>query len=252
MDKVILAKVGDAVITKEDMIAIMRNLPQQQAQEVAGFEGRQRLLDEMVAGELFYIQAMEKGLDKEEGFLKILEDSKRALLQSYAVRQLFSGIDVTEADVADYYEANNAQYQSPEQVEAKHILVDSEDKCKEIKEEINGGMSFEEAAMAYSSCPSKERGGDLGVFGRGAMVPEFENAAFELEVDEVSEPVKTQFGYHLIKVTKQVAAGVKSLEEVKGQIQQQLVMQQQSDLYHNEIAALKTKHPVEKFDELLK
>jgi peptidyl-prolyl cis-trans isomerase C len=252
MDKVILAKVGDAVITKDDMIAIMRNLPQQQAQEVAGFEGRQRLLDEMVAGELFYIQAMEKGLDKEEGFLKILEDSKRALLQSYAVRQLFSGIDVTEADINDYYEANNAQYQSPEQVEAKHILVDSEDKCQEIKEEIKGGMSFEEAARTYSSCPSKERGGDLGAFGRGAMVPEFENAAFELEVDEVSEPVKTQFGYHLIKVTKQVAAGVKTLDEVKGQIHQQLVMQQQSDLYHNEIAQLKTKHPVEKFDEFLK
>ena len=86
-------------------------------------------------------------------------------------------------------------------VRASHILVGTEKEAVNIKHAIDHDMiSFEEAAQKYSKCPSGQRGGDLGYFGRGQMVPEFEQAAFSLPVDEVSEPVKTNFGYHLIKV----------------------------------------------------
>ena len=92
---------------------------------------------------------------------------------------------------------------------AKHILVETEEKAKEIKEKINNGLSFEDAAKEFSSCPSSSQGGDLGSFTRGRMVPEFEDAAFSLEVGEVSEPVKTQFGYHLIKNRRKVTRSYK-------------------------------------------
>lgn len=83
-----------------------------------------------------------------------------------------------------------------ETVHAKHILVDDEDKCQEILEKIIGEeTTFEDAAKEFSTCPSKEKGGDLGPFGRGQMVKEFEDAAFAAEVGHVVGPVKTQFGY---------------------------------------------------------
>ncbi len=86
-------------------------------------------------------------------------------------------------------------------IRASHILVDKHSQALRILEELKKGADFKELARRYSMCPSKKRGGDLGFFGRGQMVKEFEQAAFALKVDEVSPPVKTQFGYHIIKRT---------------------------------------------------
>ncbi|NPV62165.1 MAG: peptidylprolyl isomerase [Methanotrichaceae archaeon] len=86
------------------------------------------------------------------------------------------------------------------EVHACHILVKNEKKAREVTDKISKGMSFSEAARKYSDCPSGKSGGDLGWFGKGRMVPEFETAAFEGEKGKVLGPVKTQFGYHLIKV----------------------------------------------------
>lgn len=90
------------------------------------------------------------------------------------------------------------------EVRASHILVDSKEKADALREEILKGKSFDDAAKENSKCPSSARGGDLGFFGPGAMVPEFEKPAFSLKPGEVSEPIKTQFGWHLIKVTEQL------------------------------------------------
>ena len=84
---------------------------------------------------------------------------------------------------------------------ARHILVDTEDRCKELKAEIEGGKDFAEAAKENSSCPSSRNGGDLGKFGPGQMVPEFDKAVFSGDVGVVYGPIKTQFGYHLLEVT---------------------------------------------------
>lgn len=86
-----------------------------------------------------------------------------------------------------------------EEVRAKHILVDSKEKAEEIIKKLEGGEKFEDLAKEFSSCPSKDKGGDLGVFGRGQMVPEFEKATYALKVGEISGPVQTQFGWHIIK-----------------------------------------------------
>lgn len=84
---------------------------------------------------------------------------------------------------------------------ARHILVDSEEKCQQLKDEIAAGADFAELAQQYSNCPSGRRGGDLGEFGPGQMVREFDEVVFSAEVGKVEGPVKTQFGYHLIEVT---------------------------------------------------
>jgi len=84
---------------------------------------------------------------------------------------------------------------------ARHILVDSEEKCNEVKAEIEAGLSFEDAAKANSSCPSSAQGGDLGKFGPGQMVPEFDKAIFSGDIGVLYGPIQTQFGYHLIDIT---------------------------------------------------
>ena len=86
-------------------------------------------------------------------------------------------------------------------VKASHILVKTEDKANWIYNELKKGKDFAKLAKEYSDCPSKRNGGDLGFFGKGQMVKEFEDAAFSLKEGETSKPVKTEFGYHLIKVT---------------------------------------------------
>lgn len=86
-------------------------------------------------------------------------------------------------------------------IRASHILVDKQSQALRVIEELKSGKDFGELAKRYSTCPSGKRGGDLGFFGRSQMVKEFEKAAFDLKVGEVSHPVKTQFGYHVIKKT---------------------------------------------------
>ncbi len=88
----------------------------------------------------------------------------------------------------------------PSQVRASHILVDSEAEAKRLLNMIRAGKKFEKLAKKHSKCPSGKKGGDLGYFGRGMMVPEFDNVVFTMNKGEVSSPVKTQFGYHLIMV----------------------------------------------------
>ncbi len=88
---------------------------------------------------------------------------------------------------------------------ARHILVATEAECLKLKAEIEGGKDFAEVAKKHSTCPSGKRGGELGEFGQGQMVPEFDRVVFKGEVNKIHGPVKTQFGYHLVEVTKRTA-----------------------------------------------
>lgn len=245
MNRKILAKVDGKEITQEMFDNIMRNLPENHAAQAATEEGQKRLLEEIISGELLYIDAMARKMDEEESFKAILEETKKNLLQRFAIEDLILNADVSDDDILAYYNANNDQFGKNEEVTASHILVSSKEESEKIAEEISKGLEFAEAAKKYSSCPSKEVGGNLGTFEKGRMVPEFEKAAFSLPVGVVSEPVKTQFGYHLIKVEDRSNPGVSEFEEVKDAIKTQMINQIQYDLYTNKINDLKNKYTVE-------
>lgn len=136
-------------------------------------------------------------------------------------------------------------FKTEETVVAKHILTDSEEQAKQIIEEIENGKSFEDAATEHSKCPSKAQGGNLGEFGRGRMVPEFEEAAFELEVGVISEPVKSQFGFHIIKVEDKKQPSIKPLEEVKPMITTNLLHEKQNKEFLALVERLKGIYSVE-------
>lgn len=135
---------------------------------------------------------------------------KKFILSTLVFFSIFSVMFLINTKTAESFQLfkkckkeETQKMQTINQVRASHLLVKTEAEAKQIREDIlSGKESFETAAEKYSLCPSGARsGGDLGFFGRGMMVPEFETAAFSLPVGEVSEPVKTQFGWHLIVVT---------------------------------------------------
>ncbi|NLP46652.1 MAG: hypothetical protein GX347_06385 [Epulopiscium sp.] len=173
------------------------------------------------------------------------------LLTQYAIRKLVSDVQVEEEEVRAYYDAHPQSFIAPLQVRARHILVKEEEEARKILNEIKDGKDFAEAAKEYSTCPSKERGGDLGFFRPGQMVKEFDQVAFSLEEGELSHIVKTQFGYHLILLEEKKEAEKHSFEEVKNQLLQFLVRQKQNLRYVEYTDELKKKYPVEWNEEAL-
>lgn len=132
---------------------------------------------------------------------------------------------VTDSEIEDYYKKHIKNYQQPEQVRARHILIKPDNDKKKAKaeieailKEIKAGKSFEELAEKYSACPSKSRGGDLGFFARGKMVKPFEDTAFSLKVGEISNIVETSFGFHIIKLEEKKEARIIPLSEAKKDI----------------------------------
>lgn len=244
-NKQVLAVVNDREITQKDVDFVFRNMDPKMAAQFRSEDGRKRLVQELVNQELFYLDAVERGLDLEAEFKVQLDKAKADLLKQYSINKLLSDVSVDEQEIEKYYNENKWQFSTSSSVRAKHILVDSQEEAQRILNEVNEGLSFEDAAEKYSNCPSKAKGGDLGYFPRGRMVPEFEEAAFDLEKGEISQPVETQFGYHLIKVIDKKEPGTQPFEEVREQIRRHLISEKQQNLYFTKANELKSKYKVE-------
>lgn len=130
---------------------------------------------------------------------------------------------------------------------ASHILVDSEDKANELLGQINAGeITFEDAARQFSTCPSGKQGGELGDFTSGQMVPEFENACAAMEPGQTTGPVKTQFGYHIIRLNKKEEGGDVKYADIREELTEALRGEKQQAAYQSKINQLKLLYPVDK------
>ena len=245
MENKVLALVGDREIRQSDFDTLLQQIGPQRAMQFQSPEGQKQLLDELIHQELFLIDGKEGKIDETEEFKQELEFVKENMIKQFAIRNLLDSVKVEDNEIEEFYGSNAEMFKNPESVTASHILVDSEDKANEILEELKGDKSFEEAAKEYSSCPSSENGGDLGNFTKGRMVPEFENAAFGMAVNEISGVVPTQFGFHIIKVTEKQEADQKSLEEAKEEIANTVLLQKQQEVYLTRVDEIKKNVTVE-------
>ncbi|MBN9655858.1 peptidylprolyl isomerase [Halobacillus sp. GSS1] len=165
-------------------------------------------------GDNFENILQQNGFADEEAFKETI---RMSLLQEKAASE---GIEISAEEMKNYYDRMKTE------VQASHILVSDEETAKEVKEKIDNGEDFGELAAEYSSDGSAQQGGKLGWFGPGEMVAEFEDKAYELEPGEISEPVQSQFGYHIIKVTdKRDKEDIKPYEEMKDEIKRTLTSQ---------------------------
>ncbi len=246
MNEKVLATVNGLPITDADVSAFLRGMGQN-GQAYDNPEGHKAVVGELVAQKLLLLDAQKNLYEAEPAFKEQLKKAKEGLLANYALEKVIGGVRITDKEVEDYYNENKEKFVSPATVNASHILVDSEEKAKEILAKIeSGALSFEDAAKEYSSCPSKENGGSLGDFGRGQMVPEFDAAVFAMEIGEITkEPVQTQFGYHLIRLNEKKEGESIALEAIKGRLSQQLLSQKQQKAYESRVNQLKILFPVD-------
>ena len=248
MSEKILAVAAGHEITEGEVNELIKNYPPEQQIYMSSPQAKQQVLEQIIAFHLFHKMAVEEKITESKEYQEMVEKVKVELASHMAATQVIEGITVEEAEEKKFYDENPDLFAAKAQVSAKHILVDSEDSANDIAKEIADGLAFEEAAKKYSTCPSKEQGGDLGYFSKGQMVPEFEKAAFEGEVGKVIGPVQTQFGYHLIRVEDKKESSVMSFEQVKDQIHQQLIQNKQKEVYDAKVKELETKYGVERKD----
>lgn len=242
-----LAKVGNVKITKADLEREFKNLPEFAQKLFEGKAGKERFLEELIKKELLYQEALKKGLDKDPEFRNKVEDFKKiTLIGQLLEKEIEMKSQITDEDIRNYYEKNKEDFSNVTQIKASHILVKTEEEAKRILDRLKKGEDFAEMAKKYSiDNGSAKNGGDLGYFSPGQMVPEFERAAARLKTGEVSGPVKTQFGYHIIKVTDKKLGKPIEFEKVKNLIYQRLTAEKQKEIFDSYIEQLKNRYKVE-------
>ena len=246
MSDKILAKVGTLTVTEGEVNEFIMGLGQR-GMAYNTPEGRRAVLNQLIGNKLLLLDARRNLYEAEAEFKAELNRLKESLLINYAAQKAVKSVSVSDAEAEKYYNENKEQFMAGDTVNASHILVKTEEEAREIYGKISSGeMTFEDAAKAYSSCPSKENGGNLGDFGRGQMVPEFDTAVFEMEVGEITaEPVKTQFGYHLIKLVSKSESKETPYEEIKEEIKGALIGEKRRKAYESKINQLKILYPVD-------
>jgi len=249
----VLAEVNGGSITTGDFNRELKNLPEYLKAMADTPEGRKEMLDTMVIRELILQQASKDGLDKSAEIEDKLKDlKKRLIVESFLKKKVETESQVTDADLQKFYEQNKEKFKTGEQIRASHILVKNEKDAKDILDKIKAGGNFEELAKKNSVDSSAAKGGDLGWFGKGSMVPVFEKAALALKEGQVSDVVKSDFGFHIIKLTGKRAAGLRPLEEVKDQIKGAIMPTKQQEVFQKIKEELKKTAKITVKEDVLK
>lgn len=236
----VLAKVQNREITDEDLDRIIEKYPVEKRIYFQTEGGRKQLLEQKVAFTLFGLYGRDCKRDQTPEFRQHIEDLTDQILTQEIMQELFKDVTVSEEEVQTFYEENPERFKLEKTVNASHILTETEEEANTIYEKIESGkISFEDAAKKYSKCPSSEKEGNLGYFKRGMMVKEFEDVAFSIPLSVCSKPVKTQFGYHLIKVLDQTEPGQIPFDEVKEKLMEELKAVKQQKIYENKLEELK-------------
>ncbi|MGD6846467.1 peptidylprolyl isomerase [Rossellomorea aquimaris] len=212
----VVAKVGDKSISKEDLYttlvdqygdAALDTLIAEKLVELESDKKDLSVKDSEIEEEL---ESIKESYGGEEAFNEALASSGASLdsvkknVESFLLTEklLKDRVSISDDQIKEYFEANKDSFAQDEQIQASHILVEDEKTAKEVKDKLDDGGDFAELAKEYSTDTSNaESGGELGFFAKGEMVTEFDDKAFAMKKGEISEPVKTEFGYHIIKVT---------------------------------------------------
>ena len=221
-DDTVLATVNGSPITEAELKLAESDLDQQ-FKQLPEDQRRGAALSALIEIRLLAAKAGEKGLDKDDDFKRrVAFLQERALHSAFVEKEVAA--TVTEDAIRARYDKEIAQMPATNEVKARHILVATEEEAKAVLAELDAGKSFEDVAKEKSTDGSAQAGGDLGYFQTGQMVPEFEKAAFALEPGAVTkEPVKTQFGFHIIKVEDKRPVQPPAFDEVKESVRSLLL-----------------------------
>lgn len=240
-----LAEVNGKKIYRNDVIAFMQNI--EGGARFQNEEGIKVITDEMVNQEIILTDAYKNKLDTDDEFQNELKLVKDNMLKNYAMHKIFESVNPTEDDLRTYYDENKEVISPNKTYTASHILVDDLDKANEVYKEIENGLDFKEAAKKYSKDPSAASGGSLGTIPKGVMVKEFQDGLDSLKIGEISKPVKSQFGYHLIYLEDVKNEEAKAFDEVKDQVYQTYLMVKRQEKYLEKLNEISKDAEVKKY-----
>jgi peptidyl-prolyl cis-trans isomerase C len=243
----VIARINGVEVTDRELALAEVDLLEQFSR-VPAEQRRAMILNALLDIKVLALAAEEAGLADEPNFKAQIQFNRaRTLHNNYFQSQALNTI--TEEDMKARYELEAKNIPVQKEIRARHILVEKEEEAKAIIAELDGGADFVELAKTKSTGPSGPQGGDLGYFGRGQMVPEFETAAFALEKGAYTkEPVKSQFGFHVIMKEDERDSEPPTFDQVQGQIRQALAREKYFQLTQD----ARAKYPIEVLDEELK
>ncbi len=250
----VVIKIGELGITDKEIQEEFNMLPDQLKTLVNTKEGKKQFIDSLVTREIIYAEAKAKGFDKNEKVLQDLEKlKKRLMIEAYLRESIKLDEKVDDKVLSDYYKKHEKEFTSPEKVHAKHILVRDKKLADEILEKLKKDPSqFEKLAMEYSIDSSGKNGGDLGFLEKGTLVPEFESALDKMKKEgEISPVVKTNYGYHIIKFVKREKGTLPKFEEVRDEVKEMYLRENQKAMFDKIVEELKSKYKVDVNEELV-
>lgn len=246
----VVAEIGKEKITLDDINEMMRAIPEQYQSVAQANKGM--FLDSIINQKLLYGEASKLNFDKDPDVQKQLEEArKEIIIKAYLRKEIEDAVRVSDEDAKKYYEANKDKFKEPEKVNISHILVENEAEAKDILSKLKGGADFAALAKEKSKDASKDRGGELGLIAKGQTVPEFEQAAFALQPGQISDVIKTQFGYHIIKVTEKQPEKMMAYDDVKDQLKQMMLSGKQKERFDMLLKDLKDKNKVVIYKDVL-
>jgi peptidyl-prolyl cis-trans isomerase C len=239
----VLAKVNGSEIRQSDLALAEEELGPSLAQMDPATK-KDNVLSFLIDMKIVAKAAEDKKVENNEDFKKRLAFTRNRLLMDSLLATEGKAATTDDA-MKKVYEDASKQITGEQEVHARHILVETEDEAKAVKEELNKGADFAELAKKKSKDPGASDGGDLGFFTKDQMVPEFSAVAFALEPGKISDPVKSQFGWHIIKVEEKRNRKAPDFEQVKGQIETYVARKAQADY----VAKLREAAKVERMDQ---
>ncbi|MDD5014382.1 MAG: peptidyl-prolyl cis-trans isomerase [Atribacterota bacterium] len=245
----ILASFGEYTITLGELNQLWEQVPEDYKLQL----DKSTVLDQMISEKLLIQEAINMGLEKDKNVLEqIKKMTEQILVQILIEREILDKVDVNDEEASEYYEQNKDSFTEKEQVHLYNILLETEEEAQNILEQLTAGADFSEIAKEKSTGPSAAQGGDLGYVSAGTIIPEIEEAVFALEVEELSGVVKSDFGFHILKITDKKPETVKTFEEVKEDILQTLLPTKQKEAFDNLLEELKSKVEIQINEEALK
>ena len=217
LNNIVAAKVNDHIISAQDVLNVINTLPQNIKKKPLP-EIYPRVVNELINQYLITKQAYNEKLDLDQKVINLVKKSQDKILAKYWLNNYIKN-ETKEEKIKTFYNNYLKSFQKYKEANASHILVKNNEEARAIIKKINNKAKFSELAKTHSTGPSGKNGGNLGWFGPGQMVKEFEQATFSLEKGDISqEPVKTKFGFHIIKLNDIRDAKPKKLEEIKQNI----------------------------------
>jgi len=255
----VLARIGNKVITEEYLEAKIKTLPSNYRRSLDYETLKKQVFERLVQMYVFAMEGKAEKLDQDKDLKVWIDDAVSGILaRGYVTRKFKKDANVSEQEIEKYYNEHKSEFLKPAMVKACHILIkvppnakpeessSALNKAREIKKKLDKGADFTKLAAEYSDDPgSKDKGGNLGFFAKTWKVPAFSNAAFALKKGEISEPVKTRFGYHIIKVEDKKDAEQQDLKSVKAIIQSKLINIKVNTAINKDFERLKKKYRVE-------